>query len=191
MEGTITVYHTGFAIVQTPDLQFGRSNTDFGQGFYLSDDLAFAGRWAKERRDVAVYLNTYRLALDGLQIKRFRRDAAWYDYIYANRAGRPDTLTAYDAVIGPIACDTIYDTLGILTSGLIDKEVALKAYRLVPSYRQIVLKSAKAVSALQWVEARTISPEEIRQNRAILLQEEQAYQAKLLQLLGSIEELQD
>ncbi len=191
MEGTITVYHTGFAIVQTPDLQFGRSNTDFGQGFYLSDDLAFAGRWAKARKDLSVYLNTYRLALDGLRIKRFRRDAAWYDYIYANRAGRPDTLTTYDAVIGPIACDTIYDTLGILTSGLIDKEAALKAYRLVPSYRQIVLKSTKAVSALEWVEARTISPEEIRQNQAILLQEEQAYQAKLLRLLGSIEELQD
>jgi hypothetical protein len=191
VEGTITVYHTGFAIVQTPDLQFGRSNTDFGQGFYLSDDLAFAGRWAKARKDLSVYLNTYRLALDGLRIKRFRRDAAWYDYIYANRAGRPDTLTTYDAVIGPIACDTIYDTLGILTSGLIDKEAALKAYRLVPSYRQIVLKSTKAVSALEWVEARTISPEEIRQNQAILLQEEQAYQAKLLRLLGSIEELQD
>ena len=191
MEGTITVYHTGFAVVQTPDLQFGRSNTDFGQGFYLSDDLAFAGRWAKVRKDLAVYLNTYRLALDGLRIKRFRRDAAWYDYIYANRAGRPDTLTTYDAVIGPIACDTIYDTLGVLTSGLIDKEVALKAYRLVTSYRQIVLKSTKAVSALQWVDARMISPEEIRQNQAILLQEEQAYQEKLMRLLGSIEELQD
>ena len=191
MERTIRVYHTGFAIVQTPDLQFGRSNTDFGQGFYLSDDLAFAGRWAKARKNLSVYLNTYRLALDGLRIKRFRRDAAWYDYIYANRAGRPDTLTTYDAVIGPIACDTIYDTLGVLTSGLIDKEVALKAYRLVPSYWQIVLKSTKAVSALEWVEARAISPEEIRQNRAILLREEQAYQAKLLRLLGSIEELQD
>ncbi len=191
MDGVLTVYHTGFAIVQTPDLQFGRSNTDFGQGFYLSDDLAFAGRWAKARKDLSVYLNTYRLALNGLRIKRFRRDAAWYDYIYANRAGRPDKLTAYDAVIGPIACDTIYDTLGILTSGLIDKEAALKAYRLVPSYRQIVLKSTKAVSVLEWVEARIISPEEIRQNRAILLQEEQTYQEKLMRLLGSIEELQD
>ena len=191
MEGTITVYHTGFAIVQTPDLQFGRSNTDFGQGFYLSDDLAFAGRWAKARKDLSVYLNTYRLALDGLRIKRFRRDAAWYDYIYANRAGRPDKLTAYDAVIGPIACDTIYDTLGILTSGLIDKEAALKAYRLVPSYRQIVLKSTKAVSALEWVEARVISPEETRQNRAILLREEQAYQAKLLRLLDRVGALSD
>lgn len=187
----ITVYHTGFAVVRTPDLQFGRSNTDFGQGFYLSDDLAFAGRWAKERKDVAVYLNTYRLALDGLKIKRFRRDAAWYDYIYANRAGCPDALAAYDAVIGPIACDTIYDTLGILTSGLIDREIALKAYRLVPSYRQIVLKSAKAVSALEWVEARVISPEETRQNRAILLREEQAYQAKLLRLLDRVGALSD
>ena len=44
MEDTITVYHTGFAVVQTPDLQFGRSNADFGQGFSLSDDPAFAER---------------------------------------------------------------------------------------------------------------------------------------------------
>jgi len=42
MEGAVTVYHTGFAVVQTPDLQFGRSNADFGQGFYLSDNAEFA-----------------------------------------------------------------------------------------------------------------------------------------------------
>ncbi len=191
MEETIAVYHTGFAVVQAPDLQFGRSNADFGQGFYLSDDLAFAGRWAKERKDAVVYVNRYRLALNGLKIKRFRRDAAWYDYIFANRAGRPDALTGYDAVIGPIACDTIYDTWGILTSGVIDKATALKAFRLVPSYRQIVLKSEKAVSALQWIEARTITSEEVKQNRAKLRQEEQAYQEKLLRLLGSVAELQD
>ena len=44
------LYHTGFAEIPVPDLRRGRVNADFGQGFYLSDDPAFAERWATEKR---------------------------------------------------------------------------------------------------------------------------------------------
>lgn len=184
-EQILTVFHTGFAEVRKPDLTAGRSNADFGQGFYLSDDAAFAGRWAKERLGADCYLNVYRLSLDGLTVKRFRRDASWYDYIFSNRTGRTDPLSGYDVVIGPIAPDTIFDTWGILTSGMIDRKLALSAYRLVPSYRQIALKSERALSKLAFLEARIIPPEEITKNKAVLRKEEQAYQKKLFRLLDS------
>lgn len=187
-EQVLTVFHTGFAEVRKPDLKIGRSNADFGQGFYLSDDAAFAGRWAKERINSVCYLNAYRLCLDGLTVRRFRRDGRWYDYIFANRAGRPDTLSGYDAVIGPIAPDTIFDTWGILTSGMIDRKLALSAYRLVPAYRQIVLKSERALSQLEFLEARVIPSDEIMKNKALLRQEEQAFQKKLFRLLDSAPE---
>ena len=183
----LTVYHTGFAEIRTPDLLIGRKNADFGQGFYLSDDLTFAVRWAKSRKDADCVLNEYRLALDGLRVKQFSRDREWYDYIFANRAGYPDTLTEYDLVIGPIACDTVYDTWGILTSGVIGKNLALKAYRLGPLCRQIVLKSAKALSALRFVGSRVIAPAEIAGQRSAVQPEEQAFMEQLSKLLESEE----
>ena len=180
---TITVYHTGFSEIRTPDLTVGRRNADFGQGFYLSDDAAFAGRWSGERKGASCYVNTYSLALSDLNIKRLSMDEAWYDYITANRASRADTLAGYDVVIGPIACDTIYNTYGILTSGVFDKALVLDAYRLGPDYTQIVLKRQRAVSALRFVSSRVIPTKTVAENRAFLNAEEQAYMEKLTKLL--------
>ena len=36
------LYHTGFQEIRTPDVHHGRKNADFGQGFYLTADAAFA-----------------------------------------------------------------------------------------------------------------------------------------------------
>ena len=41
------VYHVGFDIIKEIDLKHGRSNADFGQGFYLSPDLDFSKKWAR------------------------------------------------------------------------------------------------------------------------------------------------
>ena len=60
-------------------------------------------------------MNVYELNLEGLEIEHLERDQKWYSYIYRNRRAK-DTCDA-DVVIGPIANDTIYDTMGILTSG--------------------------------------------------------------------------
>ena len=49
-------------------------------------------------------------------IKRLKRDEEWFEFIYNNRRNN-DTMPQYDLIIGPIANDTIYDTLGITTSG--------------------------------------------------------------------------
>jgi hypothetical protein len=181
----LTVYHTGFEEIPKPDLCAGRKNADFGQGFYLSDDASFALRWAKERKDTPCVLNVYRFDPNGLRIRRLYRCGIWYDYICTNRAGRSDPYAGYDAVIGPIACDTLYDTWGILTSGMVGKKLAVEAYRLGPCYRQIVLKSERALSALHFVAAQTVAKEQIAQNRATVKREEQAYQEKLLCLLSS------
>ena len=81
------LYHTGFDIIEAPDIHFGRQNADFGQGFYLSGNWEFSVRWARERKGRHTYLNTYVLDTAGLSIKRFARDAEWFGYIYRNRNG--------------------------------------------------------------------------------------------------------
>ncbi len=115
----IPLFHTGYDRIPQPDIRDGRKNADFGQGFYLSGDKEFSKRWARERKGSSTYLNYYELETDGLNIKTFSRDAEWFGYIYANRSGQPDELAGYDVIVGPIANDTIYDTWGITTSGLL------------------------------------------------------------------------
>lgn len=59
------LYHTGFDIIEAPDIHFGRQNADFGQGFYLSGNREFSVRRARERKGRHTYLNTYVLDTAG------------------------------------------------------------------------------------------------------------------------------
>ena len=40
----LRLFHTGFQVIQKPDINMGRANADFGQGFYLSNDEEFSRR---------------------------------------------------------------------------------------------------------------------------------------------------
>lgn len=144
------LYHTSNVEIREPDIRRGRKNADFGQGFYLTPDLDFAQRWAGP--DMVV--NEYELDEDGLQIHRFDRDEAWFDYIFHNRRV-VDGLDA-DVVIGPIANDTIFDTFGIISSGFLENADAMKLLMIGPEYTQVVIKSEKAVSQLRWLRAKKI-----------------------------------
>ncbi|MCR5754961.1 MAG: DUF3990 domain-containing protein [Acetatifactor sp.] len=168
------LYHAGFEIIKNPDVHYGRKNADFGQGFYVTDREEFARRWAKERRDMRPVINTYEMNFDGLKVHRFKRDHEWFTYIFGNRRGKQDGLDA-DVIIGPIANDTIYDTLGMITSGILSDEEALSLLQIGPEYYQIVLKSEKAAANLQWLEARKLRDDEIGGYREILQKEQQEY----------------
>ena len=155
-----------------PDITIGRKNADFGQGFYLTDDLDFTRRWARERTP---YVNIYELDEDDLVIRRFFRNTDWFRYIFQNRRGLADRITA-DVIIGPIANDTIYDTFGIITSGLLKDEDAIKLLLIGPQYTQIVLKTERAVKNLRWISAEVLNAGEIIKYREIVTAEEEAYQ---------------
>ena len=66
MAETLRLYHSGYAEIRDPDVHYGRKNADFRQGFYTTDDLDFALRWAPERKASSVIVNEYILELSGL-----------------------------------------------------------------------------------------------------------------------------
>ena len=193
------LFHTGFQEIREPDVHFGRKNADFGQGFYLTADEAFARRWAKERKDQAVILNRYELRTEGLRIYRFTRSEEWFQYIFANRSGSesvgtspdshgnesadtsPDSesqkaLREADVVIGPIANDTLYDTFGIITSGFLTPAEAMRLLMIGSEYEQIALKTENAARQLTWLGAEVIPEAEVKSIRAVVAEEEAAYQ---------------
>ncbi len=179
----MTLYHTGHTEIREPDIYRGRKNAYFGQGFYLTADREFASRWARERKDMNTVINTYELDTTGLSVLLLERDPEWFSYIFDNRAGYEDRLKGTDVIIGPIANDTIYDTFGIITSGLIGKEDALKLLLKGPEYRQIVIKTEKAAGQLKWISSGKLEKEEIRRLRATVKKEEEEYQRQVTETL--------
>lgn len=169
------MYHAGFEEIRQPDVHFGRRNADFGQGFYLTADAEFARRWARERRGQKTIINSYELDCAGLQLHSFRRAPDWFAYLYANRNREPDSLKA-DVIIGPIANDTIYNTWGIITSGFLKPEAAMRLLLIGPEYQQITIKTEKAAAQLRWLSAQELTPEELARYRALVAEEEDAYQ---------------
>ena len=144
------LYHTGDREIRDPDIHHGRKNADFGWGFYLTPDREFTYRWAGENAVV----NTYDLDGTGLEIHRFARDADWFWYIFHNRRLN-DGLTS-DVVIGPIANDTIFDTLGIISSGFLEPDDAMKLLMIGPEYTQVAIKTEKAARQLRWISSQKI-----------------------------------
>ena len=144
------LYHTGETEIRDPNIHYGRKNADFGWGFYLTPDRDFTYRWAGQ--DAVV--NQYEFDETGLCIHRFTRSTDWFQYIYDNRRTK-DVLTV-DVVIGPIANDTIFDTLGILSSGYLKPEDAVKLLMIGPEYTQIAIKTEKALKQLRFIRSEKI-----------------------------------
>ena len=170
------LYHTGSEVIPEPDIRRGRKNADFGQGFYLTPDMDFAFRWA--RADAVV--NEYELDGEGLSVRSFGRDEEWFDYIFHNRRAR-DGLTA-DVVIGPIANDTIFETFGIISSGFLKPEEAMKLLMIGPEYTQVAVKTEKAVRQLRWIRSEKIT----RLDAQIRREEQDRYQLAFADVLQKI-----
>jgi len=170
------LYHTSNREIRNPDIHHGRKNADFGWGFYLTPDREFAYRWAREN----AVINEYEFDDSELDIKVFSRDTDWFEYIFNNRLW-VDTLNV-DVVIGPIANDTIFDTLGIITSGYLKSEDALKLLMIGPAYTQIAVKTKKAASQLKWIRAERVE----RPDKETLRKEQKAYEEVFGEALNEI-----
>ena len=182
----LTLYHTGFLELKNPDVHYGRVNADFGQGFYTTDDPEFAARWARRKAGSDTVINQYELDCTGLNVKTFERERGWFDYLYGNRHRMPDAYPEADIIIGPIANDTIYNTMGITTSGMLSAEESLPLLMIGPVYRQIVLKSERAASQLHWLSSRIISDAEIRHYATAVKAEEEAFMKEFAERLSTM-----
>ena len=178
----LTLYHTGYDIIESPDLHHGRINADFGQGFYLSTSGEFAGKWAKERQEREVIVNEYELDLKDLAVMQFTRDADWLSYILSNRRAR-DRHPEMDVIIGPISNDTLYETYGLITNGYLDESEILRLLQIGPEFIQVVIKTEKAKSQLKFLGSRTIDHERLQSLSEQLKKEEADYQTILSQAM--------
>jgi len=118
--------------VSSPIVMLGRPNLDFGQGFYVTDILEQAERWAKRmatRRLASPVMSVYQLDIEAVShqyryLKFDAYDKTWLDFIVGNRNGRL-LWKDYDIVEGGVANDNVIDTVEDYMRGRMSAKAAL------------------------------------------------------------------
>ena len=127
------VYHGSTGIIDSPLVNVGRRNLDFGQGFCVTDLKQQAISWATRpaNQGEKKFLNIYELDIENidpsiyriLHLNKYGRE--WLDFVVANRKGQ-GAWKDYDLVEGGIANDRVFNTVELYATNLITAEEALQ-----------------------------------------------------------------
>ncbi|MDK8117123.1 DUF3990 domain-containing protein [Limosilactobacillus reuteri] len=158
MDQTITLYHGSFMEVSKPKLlphSRKHDSHDFGNGFYLTTSYKQAKNWAyrKSRLNTPV-INTFTFSFDhSLNIKKFKDNKEWLNYITMNRCRTFSIKDSYDIVIGPVADGSpIWTIIRDYNEGSITADNALE--QLLKSHNlfdQYAFKTNKALKCLHYI----------------------------------------
>ncbi|MBO7381644.1 MAG: DUF3990 domain-containing protein [Neisseriaceae bacterium] len=149
------VYHGSTIEIVSPDNQHSLRHLDFGQGFYVTEVLIQAERWAKRKADLIrqnyAIINEYEM-IDNWQnfnVKIFNDDNTeeWLDFVANCRNGN-DLYKNFDLISGKVADDKVYRVVNMYLKGIFDKERALKELKIYENYQQIALISQQSINEL-------------------------------------------
>jgi len=154
------LYHGSNVAIGTIDLQKGRRGKDFGQGFYLSEDLLQARDMAAtvtDREDEGKPIVTMFevdddvLSSGVLDVKVFPHySIEWSRFVRANRRNKTsEQIHSYDIVYGPIADDAIAKQIRRLDLEYIDEERFMQEIQYREETFQYFFATEKAISFLK------------------------------------------
>lgn len=142
------LYHAGKETVQFPEIRISKFTKDFSWGFYCTNNLNQAVRWANRGYGEPV-VNIYDFTPDSsLSYLKFEgMTDEWLDFIAACRSGKSHR---YDIVEGPMADDTVWNYVNDFIRGIISRKQfwALAEFRY-PTH-QISFHSLSALQCLKF-----------------------------------------
>ncbi len=149
--------------IDVPDLKKGRRGKDFGQGFYLSDNLQQALDMAASVVDreksgvptVTVFeFDEKLLSSSKYKVQVFNGySLPWVKFIRANRSNRLlQQIHDFDIVYGPIANDTVGYQLRRYDLSIITEEQLLEELKYKACTFQYFFGTEKALANLNKVE---------------------------------------
>ena len=157
------IYHGSTVAVKQPNILSSYRTLDFGMGFYATSYEAQAIRWASRvaarRATAAQIVSEYEYDSEAaereLKIIRFEEpDEEWLDFVCLNRSG--DTLIQpYDIVYGPVADDDVYGTVVLYEQGFLDKDEAIKRFKVRKLFDQILFHSEESLKYLFYITHKT------------------------------------
>ena len=149
------LYHASNTEVKMPMLVESNRMLDFGPGFYTTTNREQAVRFAKSvvaRRGGQAVLNVYEFdesAFSSCLVRKFDfPSAAWLDFVAANRSGIY-AGERYDLIMGPVANDNVYTTIGLYMQGFMSRGATISELRVKKLYDQIVFATPQAFRFLK------------------------------------------
>lgn len=151
------VYHGSDTVVQKPRILHSKRRMDFGSGFYTTQSRTQAEKWARSVRRRRDSPEAFVTEFDyeekpGMNVLIFDGPSAeWFDFIICNRKG---TFTHdYDIILGPVADDSVYDTLFLFESGYITREEAIRKLNSAKLDGQILFHTDKSLECITYIDS--------------------------------------
>ena len=150
-------YHGSDTVVQKPRILHSKRRMDFGSGFYTTQSRTQAEKWARSVRRRRDSPEAFVTEFDyeekpGMNVRIFDGPSAeWFDFIIRNRKG---TFTHdYDIILGPVADDSVYDTLFLFESGYIICEEAIRKLNSAKLDGQILFHTDKSLECITYIDS--------------------------------------
>lgn len=144
----IVLYHGSKETVDFPEIRKGRYTKDFSWGFYCTNNLEQAKRWARRFREKST-INYYRyIPNSDLKILKFEKlSDEWLDFVARCRNGY---VHEYDIVEGPMADDTVWNFVQDFLDGAITREAFWELAKFKYPTHQISFHTLKALDCLRF-----------------------------------------
>ena len=140
------IYHGSNVVVQNPRILINGYYKDFGYGFYCTNILKQAKRWALTRKGASVvnyYSYTKNEKLKRCVFKEMSDD--WLEFVVACRRGIEHN---YDIVEGPMADDQVWDYVEQYAAGEISKAAFWELVKFRYPTHQIAFCTEAALATL-------------------------------------------
>jgi len=153
------VFHGSYIAVSEIDLTKGRSNLDFGKGFYVTNIRSQAEYWAvragrfhKTDGVVSEFEFYERVFTDAMyNVIRFAGyTEEWLDFVVLNRdPATEEQRHDYDIVEGPVANDDVNDRIDDYLAGFVSKADFLKELAYHKPTHQICLCTVRSLQMIK------------------------------------------
>lgn len=148
------IYHASKEIVEKPEIRVMKYTKDFSWGFYCTNILDQAVRWAN-RGDGVPYVNMYEYT-ENKNLKCLKFDTMtdeWLDFVALCRSG---VKYSYDIVEGPMADDTIWNYVNDYLAGRITKKQFWVLAEFKYPTHQISFNTDKGLECIQYIRSEII-----------------------------------
>lgn len=142
----ILLYHGSGEVVEFPAIRKARYTKDFSWGFYCTNSIEQATRWAIRKNKTPILNKYFYKPNPLLKVLKFDKTSNdWLDFIVKCRKGEHHF---YDIVEGPMADDTIWDYIQDFISGDISREAFFELIKFKYPTHQISFHTIAALDCL-------------------------------------------
>lgn len=177
MSNIITLYHGNDHVLVKPLFGFGKSDNDYGSGFYTTLDKQKAAEWAVSNGSDAAYVNIYEIDTEDLNVIHLDDYGilTWISEIVYNRGARGEDaiilgkkitdqykidMSNADIIIGYRADDSYSDIVDAFLQNKLNIEEVERLFKKGDLGQQYFIKSELAFNKIKFCGFEQVNPKD-------------------------------